>query len=302
MASRNANRAASSRDSPANSVRHYRHPVPADAGQQGENLHRADERRLAGTDRRQPPVGFPPFGHFLAPDGRVARGVPRRSRVRAAERELALGGEAPVGRAGRAPEPLPSEQDQAVDGQEHRGVDRLAEDHPERVLEGQSRDADRDGGQDDHPGQLLVDRQPLPAAGPVRGPDQMPERGEEPRDDPDPVSPEIDQQRDRGGHVQADDEGQVRRLGRGHVQILRPAAADQGREQHVVPEAGHREQFGDALDQADHGGLQVSQVSHAKPFTLRGMSSGHRYRPCQRTGPRAASPALASHVAPPALA
>ena len=51
-----------------------------------------------------------------------------------------------------------------------------------------------------------------PAAG-----SSVPERGEEPADDPDPVPPEVDQQRDRGGHVQADDERQVRRLGRGHV-------------------------------------------------------------------------------------
>ena len=163
---------------------------------------------------------------------------------------------------------LAGQQDQAVDGQEHGGEDGLAEDHPEQVLEDQADEADRDGGQDDHPGQALVGRAELPPAGARGWPGQVPQGAEEPADHPHPVPPEVDEQRDRRGHVQADDEREVRGLGLGHVEIARPATADQGRDQDVVPEAGHREQLGHALDEADHGGLQVGQVNHARPFAM----------------------------------
>ena len=91
---------------------------------------------------------------------------------------------------------------------------------------------------------------------------QWRQRGEEAADDPDPVPPEVDQQRDRGGHVHAHDEGQVGGLGPGHVQVAGPAPADQRRDQHVVPQAGHREKLGHALDQADHASLEVRQMGH----------------------------------------
>src|SRR5262249_32294181 len=55
--------------------------------------------------------------------------------------------------------------------------------------------------------------------------------------------------------------------GGGHVEVARPASPDEGGEQHVVPQAGHREQLGNALDQADDGGLKVGQLGHLGPFT-----------------------------------
>jgi hypothetical protein len=74
-------------------------------------------------------------------------------------------------------------------------------------------------GQNDHPGQLLARGAHPPVA----------QRGEEAADDPHPVPPEETDRGDRGGHVQPHDEGQVGRLGPGHVQVRRPAAAGQRR-------------------------------------------------------------------------
>ncbi len=182
----------------------------------------------------------------------------RRWRPRAA-RLRPLGGDLLVGpdRGARA-ELLAAVQDQAVDDEEHPGQDRLAEQDPEGVLGDQADQPDRDGGQDDHPGQPLV-----PGRDPRVPPLPVAQRGEEAADDPDPVPPEVDQQRDRGGHVHAHDEGQVRGLGPGHVQVAGPAPPDQRRDQHVVPQAGHGEELGHALDQADHASLEVRQMGHA---------------------------------------
>ena len=72
-----------------------------------------------------------------------------------------------------------------------------------------------------------------------------------PRDDAHPVPPEVDDQRDRRGDVQPDDEREVRRFGRGDVEVARPGTADHGRQQDAMAQAGHREQFGDALQRAD---------------------------------------------------
>jgi len=174
------------------------------------------------------------------------------------QRSGPLGGHLPVGLdRGPGAELLPAVQDHAVHDEEHAGQDRLAEQDPERVLGDQADQADRDRGQDDHPGQPLVPgRHPRVPSLPV------PQRGEEPADDPDPVPPEVDEQGDRGGHMHAHDEGQVRRLGLGHVQVRGPAPADQRRDQHVVPQAGHGEQLGHALDQADHTSLEERQMRH----------------------------------------
>ncbi len=46
--------------------------------------------------------------------------------------------------------------------------------------------------------------------------------------------------------------------GRFGDQVL-PVAADEGRQEHRVAEAGDREQFGDPLQQADDDGLQVGE-------------------------------------------
>ena len=172
----------------------------------------------------------------------------------------------PFGRGHLPPaEPFTAEQDQAVDGQEHRGDHRLGQRSLHRVLQQRADDADRDRGQDDHPGQLLVHR--LDPA--------VPDRGQEPAGDPQPVPPEIDDHGDGRGHMQADDEGQIRRVRCGDAQILRPAPADQRRDEHAVAETGHREQLGDALEQADDHCLGVGQVvEHALPFAPRGHRPG----------------------------
>ena len=65
-------------------------------------------------------------------------------------------------------EELPGQQDQAVDDQEDRGPDGLAEQDPEFVLEHEPDEPDRDRRQDDHPGEPLVGRLQLPSAGPRR--------------------------------------------------------------------------------------------------------------------------------------
>ncbi len=194
---------------------------------------------------------------------RLRRAPPARQRVRP------LGGDHLVGpdRGARA-ELLAAVQDEAVDDEEHRGQDRLAEQDPEGVLGDQADQPDRDGGQDDHPGQGLV-----PGRDPGVPPLPVRQRGEEAADDPDPVPPEVDQQRDRGGHVHAHDEGQVGGLGPGHVQVAGPAPPDQRRDQHVVPQAGHREELGHALDQADHASLEVRQMGHVDLSIPAGSSS-----------------------------
>src|ERR1039458_8612059 len=57
------------------------------------------------------------------------------------------------------------------------------------------------------------------------------------------------------------------RLGRGHVEVAGPGPADDGRDEHVVAQAGDREHLRDTLDEADDGRLQVGQVGHSRPFT-----------------------------------
>ena len=285
--------------------------IPADPGEQREDLRRADGDRLQVAHPDQSLVRRDALGQlFLAqrlvagdlpvpgpgdlarrpgralarPVGRLARlvqglirvllrPVPRRASLvpgsgplvpgsgrlvpgRACcwhEFPVPLGGHRLVGLdRGARPELLPAVQDDPVDDQEHPGQDGLAEQLPERLVRDHADQTDRDGGQDDHPGQLLVPGAHL----------AVPDRAEEPADDPDPVPPEVDEQGQRGGHVHADDEGQVRRGRLGHVQIAGPAAADQGGEQHVVSQAGHREQLRYPLDQADHGSLEVGDVRH----------------------------------------
>ena len=73
-----------------------------------------------------------------------------------------------------------------------------------------------------------------------------------------PVAPEEDEQRDRGGDVQADEEREIERL------VCRLAGdelvpAEQLGQQHRVAEARDREQLGDALHDPDHDRLQVRQ-------------------------------------------
>ena len=164
------------------------------------------------------------------------------------------------------PELLSGEQDHAVHDQEHGSEYRLAEQHAEGVLEQQPGESDRDGGHDDHPGELLV------GGGDVT----VPDRAEEPANDPDPVAPEVDQQRDRGGDVQADNESQVGRLRLCDVQITSPAPADERRDQDVVAQARDREKLGNALDQADHHRLGVRHHRNVRHESLSLRRAGSR--------------------------
>jgi hypothetical protein len=66
-----------------------------------------------------------------------------------------VAGRGGLGRVAAA-QSFPGVQDDAVDGEEDGGRDRLAEDGPECVFQQQAGDADRDGGQDDQPGEPLV--------------------------------------------------------------------------------------------------------------------------------------------------
>jgi hypothetical protein len=76
----------------------------------------------------------------------------------------------------------------------------------EGVFQGQPGDADGDGGDDQEPGESFVGVGGDDAA---RG-DGGPKGAEEPADDAHPVGSEEDDQRQCGGHVQGDDDGQVR--------------------------------------------------------------------------------------------
>ena len=163
------------------------------------------------------------------------------------------------------PGPLPGQQDQPVDEQEARGEDGPAEVHAEQVLQGEARDADRNRGQDDHPGEHLVGVLRLEPPGARGGRGDVPERGEEGPDDPQPVPPEIQDHGGGRGDVQPDDVRQVRRLRLGHVQVLRPRAPDDRRDEHGVAQAGDREKFRDALEKPDHPGFCVRQMRHASP-------------------------------------
>src|SRR4029453_4810473 len=133
----------------------------------------------------------PPARSAAAPGG---RGAPRRG---------GGGGRAPRacgGARGRAggppPESLSRQQDEAVDGEEDGGSERLGEEDPELMLKRQTGDPHRDSCDDDQPAKPLVAG--LNPSGP--------QSAEHAGDDADPVAPVEDKQRNGGGHMQADDE------------------------------------------------------------------------------------------------
>jgi hypothetical protein len=69
----------------------------------------------------------------------------------------------------------------------------------------------------------------------------LPERGEQAGDDAGPVVAEEDHQGDSGGDVHGDDEGQVWRIRRSHVQVVRPGPAEQAGDEDAVAKAGDGE-------------------------------------------------------------
>ena len=81
-----------------------------------------------------------------------------------------------------------------------------------------------------------------------------------------PVAPEIEEQRDRGAQMHHDEIGQEVRI----VDEIAPAH-EPGKD-HGVAEARNREEFGDALQEGHHDGLeggQVAALGSAKKFGAR---------------------------------
>ena len=140
------------------------------------------------------------------------------------------------------------EQDDAVDGEEDRGGERLGEQRAQGVFEREAGEPGGDGRDDEQPGHPFVGCLEPPRA----------QRVEEAADDPDPVGAEVDEQRDRGRDVQRDDEREVERLV-GRLRVHEIVPAEPRRDEHRVAEARDREQFGDALEHADHDRLEVAE-------------------------------------------
>ena len=109
---------------------------------------------------------------------------------------------------------------------------------------------DRDRAEDEQPGQSLV----------RCGNATVPNAAEEAGNDSQPVAPEVDDQADGGGYVEAHDKCQVRRLGCADVQVSRPATAQHRRDENAVAQAADRKQLTDPLKQPDHGRLEPSQI------------------------------------------
>ena len=103
---------------------------------------------------------------------------------------------------GAAADAFTDEQDDAVDGEEDRGGERLGEERAECVFEREAGESGWDGRDDEQPGHPSVRCLESPC----------PQCVEEAADDPEPVGAEVDEQCDRGGDVQGDDEGEVERL------------------------------------------------------------------------------------------
>ncbi len=83
---------------------------------------------------------------------------------------------------------------------------------------------------------------------------------------------------------------------RGHVERARPAAADQRREQHVVPQAGDREELGHALDEPGDDRLEVCEVVRHQLASLSGDPSVER--PALSDPPQAGGRAKTSGKSP----
>src|SRR3981189_3453601 len=206
----------------------------ADPGEQGERLEETND------------------GGFAVVQGRQAA----RRRGRLLDRRAGRAGGGPVGlwgfgvvgiSRGSAAQRLAGQQDQPVNREEDGRREWFGEQGAESVFEGQPGDPDGDGGDDQQPGEAFVGVGGDDAA---RG-DGGPNGASESADDAHPVGSEEDDQGQGGGHVQGDDDSQVRagfagRGGRLGDQGF-PAATDESRHQHGVSQAGDREQFSDTL-------------------------------------------------------
>ena len=94
--------------------------------------------------------------------------------------------------------------------------------------------------------------------------------------------------------MQTDDKRQIWRLGRGYVEVRRPPATEQSRQKHGMAKAGHREQLGHALKQADDNGFEVVEVGRhrlgrlpgggvsVRCFAVAGYRSSASFRPRDR--------------------
>ena len=183
--------------------------VAADAGDQRRRLRR----------RRSPPAS-----RILQ---RVQLGARRQASCPLARRARAP----PRGAAGaRRPSrmrPLTTRKIDATGLARPRGPDARA----------QPEDPDRDRGGDDQPRQPLGRRLDLPLRSVAKNARMICH----------PVAPEVDQQPDRAAHVQHHHEREPRGLGLG-LPGDDVVPAEQGREEHRVPEARDREQLGRALE------------------------------------------------------
>ena len=115
------------------------------------------------------------------------------------------------------------------------------------MLEGQTENSGRNAGDDDQPREALGRGLGSPLA----------EGAKKGGDDLDPIVAVVDEQSEGAAHVEHDDERQPVgfRLGLG---LDHPAPAEEGGVKDGVPEAGDREQLGDALKNAEDDRLQVA--------------------------------------------
>src|SRR5919197_1308932 len=143
-----------------------------------------------------------------------------------------------------AAQELGGEQDEAVRGEEDRGGLGIPEQRAQRMLEQQAEQPGGDRADDEQPREPRVGVAgrdlPVAQAAPKAAEDAPPLRQEE------------EEEHQRSREVRGDQEGEEIRL------LLVQVPAEQLREDDRVAEARDREQFGDALQQADHDRLEVA--------------------------------------------
>ena len=153
------------------------------------------------------------------------------------------------------PQRLPREHHETVENQEERRRRRRAEQPPDRNLEDEAQDADRNRGDDEPPTDAfvaIVAQATANDARDERAHDRIPLRAIE------------DDQRQRRAEVQHDDKRQKRRAGAIHV-----VPAEHGRHQNRVAEARNRKQLAHALEQRQNERLEERHAARAASTTRR---------------------------------